>query len=127
MGRAAEILDKTSEWSSRAAIVSGGAALVTSETVVGGVAFGTVATGAEFISLSTSVMSAGTKYLDNNYRGMAATLLSTGVGLIVPRGLQQVAPASSGFGGEFRKQFGEWLAGAEGDLVGQAAGAIICP
>ena len=39
-GKAAEVLNKTADWSSRAAVVSGGAAIFTSETGIGSVVFG---------------------------------------------------------------------------------------
>lgn len=56
------------------ALASGGAALVTSETVVGGIGFGAIAGGAEATSLVLSGVQAGAQYYDKNYRGMAATI-----------------------------------------------------
>ena len=47
LGKLAEGADQASNFFSKTAIVSGGAALLTSETVVGGVTFGTVAAAAE--------------------------------------------------------------------------------
>ncbi len=122
-GKAAEILKSTSEWSSRAAIVSGGAALVTSETGVGGIAFGTIAAGAETVSLVTNLGAAGAQLFDRDYRGLTATLASTAVGFIVPIGLQRLSPAVTDSG----QRFGQWLANAEGDLASQATEAGICP
>lgn len=60
--------------SSGVAVVSGGAALITSETVVGGIGFGAIAGGAEIVSLGASGVQAGAQYLDRNYGGLRQTL-----------------------------------------------------
>jgi RHS repeat-associated protein len=126
-GKTAEIMDTTSLWSSRVAIVSGAGALVTSETVVGGVGFGIVASFSEGVSWVTAGAAAGANYFDNNMPGLKLHLIQFGISIVVPRGLQAVAPASGGFGGEARKKFGEWLAGLETDVIAEGAETVLCP
>jgi hypothetical protein len=69
------------------AVVSGAAALATSETIVGGLTFGGIAAGAEVVGLLAAGVQAGAQYLDGNYGGMRGSLrsgawtLATGFGV----------------------------------------------
>ena len=73
-GKIADWAGTVSNVSSGVAVVSGGAALITSETVVGGIGFGAIAGGAEIVSLGASGVQAGAQYLDRNYGGLRQTL-----------------------------------------------------
>ena len=126
-GKAAEIMDKGAKWSSNIAIGSGAAALVTSETVVGGIGFGAVAAGAETTSLVLSGASAAANAFDRNGSAFLSSAVSFGISFVVPRGLQSLAPAEQGFGGELRRQFGDWLSKAEGELAARGSEAVLCP
>jgi hypothetical protein len=70
----ASVAGNVSNASSGAALVLGGAAIVSSETVVGGIGFGTAAAFSEGLSLGASGVQAVAQYYDNNFSGMRATI-----------------------------------------------------
>jgi hypothetical protein len=84
LGRAADVFDDVANVSSKVALVSGAAALVTSETVVGGVVFGTIAVGAEAVSVVSTTAAAVANVADGNYRAAANSAFSLVVGAVIP-------------------------------------------
>ncbi|HEY4211865.1 MAG TPA: hypothetical protein VGM84_10325 [Steroidobacteraceae bacterium] len=127
LGKVAEALDQVGTRASRVALVSGVAALATSETIIGGISFGGIAAASGLLSVGANVTAGVLKFADASYKGALTSAASVGLGLLIPKGLQNLAPAARGFGGEGRKQFGEVLAEAEGEAGSSATEAMICP
>lgn len=63
-------------FASGTAVVIGGAALATSETIVDGLTFGGIAADAEIVGLAATRVQAGALSLDSNYGGMRGSLRS---------------------------------------------------
>ena len=82
--KAAKIFDNVAAVSQKVALGSGGLALVTSETVVGGIGFGTISAGAESVSVISTGASAVASFADRNYRGVARSALSLVAGAAIP-------------------------------------------
>jgi hypothetical protein len=74
--RAADIADAVAEWSGYAADAAALGALATSETGVGGIAFGLASTGLTFVSLGASGISAGINFVNGNRTAAAFTAAS---------------------------------------------------
>ena len=87
--KAAKIFDNTAAVSQRVALVSGGLALVSSETVVGGVAFGTISAGAESVTMVSTAASGVANFADRNYRGVTRSALSLVVSTAIPLGMNR--------------------------------------
>jgi hypothetical protein len=120
--RVADALDSASAWAGRVAVVSGVAAIVTSETGVGAAVFGAVAGIAEGTSYALAGVSAGINYFNGNSRGALATVLGTAVGAVLPRGLVMSVPGLKGSS----RAVGDFVAGAEGDLAAQLTQVMTC-
>jgi len=127
-GKAAETMNKTADWTSRAAVVSGAAALLTSETGAGSVVFGLGAAGAATVSWVATGGAAFAQFMDRNYVGLESTLVSAIIGgVIVPRGLQTLDPLPRSLQSEARRDFAKWLSGAEGEAAAELTDEVLCP
>jgi len=120
--RVAEGIDKAATWAGRGAIGLGVGAAALSETVVGGAILGVAAGIAEGSSYLLAGVSAGIKWFTGNREGAAITAASAAVGFVVPKGLVRTVPGLTGSS----KDFGEFVAGVEGDAASQMTEFALC-
>ncbi len=117
--KAAKILDDVSEYSGDAALGAGIAALATSETVVGGIAFGAIAAGAEITSKVTGIAAAIVRFTIGDTRGGIVSSVAMVVGGVVPRGLGSLTKPID-------KEFAREVADVAGDAAERVAEAAAC-
>ena len=120
LGKLSNGLDSYSTWASRAALVSSGAALATSETGVGAVVFGGIAGLAEGSSQISSGISGVMKLASGNYTGAQSTFSSMLVGNLVPPGLMATYKPAG-------QEFGKLVADSEGEIASNVVEAVTCP
>jgi hypothetical protein len=120
--------DHAQEVADDIAFASAGAAVVTSESVIGGAFFGGGAIGAKIFAGGATIVGAGAKIAEGNYRGAASTVLSYAVGQFASKALLGVSGANTpSLGGEQADKFNELAADALGsDPASSAVNAAIC-
>jgi hypothetical protein len=93
MTQAADALDQFSTAASGVGLALGGAALVTSETIVGGISFGTVSGVSFGLSTVASAGAAGLNALSGRYGNAAIDLFGIGASGAVGLAAKEVQPA----------------------------------
>lgn len=111
--------DATGNITSKSDVASGGAAVLTSETVVGGVFFGAVAAGAEALSVVSGAGAAVIRFTIGDTRGGIASSASLLVGQFAPRGLGQLTMPVD-------EEAAKVVANVVGDQAAALTGVAVC-
>ena len=96
------------------------AAVITSETIVGGLTFGAIAAGAKLVSLGASGVRAVVQFTSGNNRGGQSTLIGLGIGVVTPP-LLKAKQGIYGIGNSARDRLVQETHGiAAGELASEA-------